>query len=96
MLKVIVFKCGFSFSCFQVIKGAEILEVLHSLPAVRQYLFSLYECSYAAFFQSLGKLFLTTIFQVLQLLVSGHSQLLWSSYSLDLELLYAENKKSFF
>ncbi|KAK7916737.1 hypothetical protein WMY93_012498 [Mugilogobius chulae] len=27
----------------KVIKGAEILEVLHSLPAVRQYLFSLYD-----------------------------------------------------
>lgn len=39
----------------QVIKGAEILEVLHSLPAVRQYLFSLYECRYSVFFQSLGK-----------------------------------------
>ncbi|KAM9272071.1 LOW QUALITY PROTEIN: 26S proteasome non-ATPase regulatory subunit 6 [Cariama cristata] len=38
----------------KVIKGAEILEVLHSLPAVRQYLFSLYECRYAAFFQSLA------------------------------------------
>lgn len=39
----------------QVIKGAEILEVLHSLPSVRQYLFSLYECQYSDFFQSLGK-----------------------------------------
>eukprot|EP00074_Homo_sapiens_P113048 XP_024309609.1 26S proteasome non-ATPase regulatory subunit 6 isoform X3 [Homo sapiens] len=38
----------------KVIKGAEILEVLHSLPAVRQYLFSLYECRYSVFFQSLG------------------------------------------
>uniref|UniRef100_H0ZGM9 Proteasome 26S subunit, non-ATPase 6 n=1 Tax=Taeniopygia guttata TaxID=59729 RepID=H0ZGM9_TAEGU len=38
----------------KVIKGAEILEALHSLPAVRQYLFSLYECRYAAFFQSLA------------------------------------------
>ena len=49
------------------IKGAEILEVLHSLPAVRQYLFSLYECRYAAFFQSLGKaiLFLIRAFQAL-------------------------------
>ncbi|GAB5568204.1 26S proteasome non-ATPase regulatory subunit 6 [Prionailurus iriomotensis] len=37
----------------KVIKGAEILEVLHSLPAVRQYLFSLYECRYSVFFQSL-------------------------------------------
>uniref|UniRef100_A0A3Q3NAP2 26S proteasome non-ATPase regulatory subunit 6 n=1 Tax=Mastacembelus armatus TaxID=205130 RepID=A0A3Q3NAP2_9TELE len=34
----------------KVIKGAEILEVLHSLPAVRQYLFSLYECRYSVFF----------------------------------------------
>lgn len=40
---------------FQVIKGAEILEVLHSLPGVRQYLFSLYECRYSIFFQSLGE-----------------------------------------
>lgn len=39
----------------QVIKGAEILEVLHSLPSVRQYLFSLYECRYSVFFQSLGE-----------------------------------------
>lgn len=45
----------FFFFHTQVIKGAEILEVLHSLPAVRQYLFSLYECRYSVFFQSLGK-----------------------------------------
>lgn len=38
-----------------MIKGAEILEVLHSLPSVRQYLFSLYECRYSVFFQSLGE-----------------------------------------
>ncbi|KAM7006696.1 LOW QUALITY PROTEIN: 26S proteasome non-ATPase regulatory subunit 6 [Tautogolabrus adspersus] len=38
----------------KVIKGAEILEVLHSLPSVRQYLFSLYECRYSVFFQSLA------------------------------------------
>lgn len=47
MMKSLVFS--------QVIKGAEILEVLHSLPAVRQYLFSLYECRYSVFFQSLSK-----------------------------------------
>lgn len=86
------------FLCFQVIKGAEILEVLHSLPAVRQYLFSLYECRYAAFFQSLGKalFFPTTLFYVLQLFVSDHPQLLWSSYSLELELFYAGKKKVLF
>jgi len=39
----------------KVIKGAEILEVLHSLPSVRQYLFSLYECRYSVFFQSLAR-----------------------------------------
>ncbi|XP_047203461.1 26S proteasome non-ATPase regulatory subunit 6 [Girardinichthys multiradiatus] len=38
----------------KVIKGAEILEVLHSLPPIRQYLFSLYECRYSVFFQSLA------------------------------------------
>lgn len=38
-----------------MVKGAEILEVLHGLPAARQYLFSLYECRYSVFFQSLGK-----------------------------------------
>ncbi|XP_031700006.1 26S proteasome non-ATPase regulatory subunit 6 [Anarrhichthys ocellatus] len=38
----------------KVIKGAEILEVLHSLPNIRQYLFSLYECRYSVFFQSLA------------------------------------------
>lgn len=31
------------------------MEVLHSLPSVRQYLFSLYECRYSVFFQSLGE-----------------------------------------
>lgn len=39
----------------KVTKCAEILEVLHGLPAIRNYLFSLYECKYADFFKSLGK-----------------------------------------
>ena len=39
----------------KVIKGAEILEVLHGLPQVKNYLFSLYECRYADFFKCLGK-----------------------------------------
>jgi len=38
----------------KVIKGSEILEVLHSLPDVRQYLFSLYNCQYGDFFKSLA------------------------------------------
>ena len=40
---------------FQVIKGSEILEVLHSLPKIRNFLFSLYDCRYAEFFRMLGK-----------------------------------------
>merc|ERR1712241_1466747 len=39
----------------EVIKGSEILEVLHQLPDAKNYLFSLYNCQYAEFFQELGK-----------------------------------------
>jgi len=38
-----------------VIKGSEILEVLHQIPDVNQYLFSLYNCQYAQFFQCLSR-----------------------------------------
>ena len=41
----------------KVTRGAEILEVLHGLPQVKNFLFSLYECRYADFFKSLGKQF---------------------------------------
>lgn len=36
-------------------RGSEILEVLHSLPDVKEYLFSLYNCQYADFFLNLAK-----------------------------------------
>ncbi len=36
-----------------VIKGAEILEVLHGSPELHSYLFSLYECNYSKFFEML-------------------------------------------
>lgn len=39
----------------KVIKGSEIQEVLHSLPDVKAYLFSLYNCHYADFFKELAK-----------------------------------------
>jgi len=39
----------------KIIKGSEILEVLHSNPDVKDYLFSLYNCHYADFFKNLGK-----------------------------------------
>jgi len=38
----------------RVIKGSEILEVMHQIPKVNKYLFSLYNCQYAEFFQCLG------------------------------------------
>lgn len=34
----------------KVIKGSGILEVLHELPDIQEYLFSLYNCQYAKFF----------------------------------------------
>ena len=40
----------------QVIRGSEILEVLHGLPDVKQYLFSMYNCQYGDFFLALGKI----------------------------------------
>lgn len=40
----------------KVVKGAEILEVLHGIPSVRQYLFSLYNCQYDQFFKSLAQI----------------------------------------
>merc|ERR1719415_472130 len=39
----------------EVIKGSEILEVLYQCPDVKKYLFSLYNCQYAEFFQELGR-----------------------------------------
>ncbi|XP_018323910.1 26S proteasome non-ATPase regulatory subunit 6 [Agrilus planipennis] len=39
----------------KVIKGSEILEVLHSEPQVKDYLFSLYNCQYSEFFINLAE-----------------------------------------
>ena len=41
---------------FKVVGGSEILEVLHGLPSVKEFLFSLYNCHYGDFFKALGKL----------------------------------------
>ncbi|RUS89116.1 hypothetical protein EGW08_003124 [Elysia chlorotica] len=38
----------------KVVKGSEILEVLHGLPDVRKFLFSLYNCHYSDFFIALA------------------------------------------
>ncbi len=42
------------YKFIKVTRNAEILEVLHGIPQVKNYLFSLYECRYADFFKSLG------------------------------------------
>ncbi|KAK3102495.1 hypothetical protein FSP39_011781 [Pinctada imbricata] len=39
----------------KVVKGSEILEVLHSLPKIRNFLFSLYDCHYGEFFRMLAQ-----------------------------------------
>lgn len=38
----------------KVTRNAEILEVLHGLPQIKNYLFSIYECRYSDFFKSLA------------------------------------------
>ena len=49
----------------QVVKGSEFLEVLHSLPKIKSYLFSLYDTHYAEFFRCLG-MWCETNFNLLQ------------------------------
>lgn len=46
----------------KVSRNAEILEVLHGCPKVKDYLFSLYECRYADFFKSLGNFKISFVF----------------------------------
>jgi len=81
----------------QVIKGSEILEVLHQIPEVNQYLFSLYNCQYAEFFQCLGKV--ETVlkedrymaphyaFYVREMKIKAYAQLLESYRSLTLKYM---------
>lgn len=38
----------------KVVKGSEILEVLHGSPDIQEFLFSLYNCQYAKFFEKLA------------------------------------------
>lgn len=45
----------------KVVRGAEILEVLHAKPEIREYLMSMYDCRYAEFFKSLGRPFVWEI-----------------------------------
>lgn len=81
----------------KVIKGAEIQEVLHSLPDVKAYLFSLYDCLYADFFKELTKVEKTLRqdylahphyrFYTREMRIIAYTQLLDSYRSLTLEYM---------
>jgi 26S proteasome regulatory subunit N7 len=81
----------------KVIKGSEILEVLHDCPDVRKILFSFYECQYGDFFQALAEaegtlkkdryLFPHYAFYIREMKVKGYTQLLESYRSLTLTFM---------
>ncbi|KAL7287381.1 hypothetical protein TKK_0018497 [Trichogramma kaykai] len=81
----------------KIIKGSEILEVLHSNPDCKDYLFSLYNCHYADFFKNLAhveKLMRRDFlmhphyrFYVREMRILAYSQLLESYKSLTLQYM---------
>lgn len=81
----------------KVVKGAEILEQLHSLPVVQEFLFSLYNCQYKTFFLKLTQVesFLKTDrffsnhsrFFVREMRILAYNQLLESYRSLTLHYM---------
>uniref|UniRef100_G3MMA7 26S proteasome non-ATPase regulatory subunit 6 n=1 Tax=Amblyomma maculatum TaxID=34609 RepID=G3MMA7_AMBMU len=81
----------------KVVKGSEILEVLHSVPDISEYLFSLYRCQYATFFRKLAhverQLQLDRLwapharFYVREMRILAYSQLLESYRSLTLQYM---------
>jgi len=81
----------------QVIKGSEILEVLHQIPQVNQYLMSLYNCQYAHFFQCLSKVETELkedrymaphyAFYIREMKIKAYAQLLESYRSLTLKYM---------
>jgi len=81
----------------EVIKGSEILEVLHQKQELKKYLFSIYNCQYAEFFQELGKveqllkgdryLHPHYAFYVREMKIKAYAQLLESYRSLTLSYM---------
>uniref|UniRef100_U5EX74 26S proteasome non-ATPase regulatory subunit 6 n=1 Tax=Corethrella appendiculata TaxID=1370023 RepID=U5EX74_9DIPT len=81
----------------KVVKGAEIQEVLHSLPDVKEFLFSLYNCHYSDFFKTLAQV--ETVlkndflfhphyrFYVREMRILAYTQLLESYRSLTLQYM---------
>lgn len=81
----------------KVIRGSEILEVLHAAADIKEYLFSLYQCQYAVFFRSLAHIEgvmkrdrITTAhyrFYVREMRILAYTQLLESYRSLTLQYM---------
>jgi len=81
----------------KVVKGSEILECLHTLPKLRQYLQSLYDCQYKDFFLALAdierslhcdRLFARhTTYYAREMRIMAYAQLLESYRSLTLEYM---------
>ncbi|XP_075752038.1 26S proteasome non-ATPase regulatory subunit 6 isoform X1 [Rhipicephalus microplus] len=81
----------------KVVKGSEILEVLHGVPDISEYLFSLYRCQYAVFFKKLAhveqllqrdRLWAPHVrFYVREMRILAYSQLLESYRSLTLQYM---------
>ncbi|XP_063220272.1 26S proteasome non-ATPase regulatory subunit 6 [Bacillus rossius redtenbacheri] len=81
----------------KIIKGSEILEVLHNNPDVKSFLSSLYDCQYALFFKNLARVeelmrqdfFLSPHyrFYVREMRIMAYTQLLESYRSLTLQYM---------
>lgn len=81
----------------KVVKGAEIQEVLHGLPDVKEYLFALYNCHYAEFFKHLADVELVLRndylayphyrYYVREMRILAYTQLLESYRSLTLQYM---------
>ncbi|XP_037951637.1 26S proteasome non-ATPase regulatory subunit 6 [Teleopsis dalmanni] len=81
----------------KIIKGAEIQEVLHALPDVKKYLYSLYNCQYSDFFMHLSEVeqllrkdylaYPHYSFYVREMRILAYTQLLESYRSLTLQYM---------
>ncbi|KAL3209205.1 hypothetical protein MRX96_052400 [Rhipicephalus microplus] len=81
----------------KVVRGAEILEVLHGIPDISEYLFSLYKCRYAIFFRKLAYVEQMLLrdriwaphvrYYVREMRILAYSQLLESYRSLTLQYM---------
>lgn len=81
----------------KVVKGPEILEVMHGIPDISEYLFSLYKCRYAIFFRKLAYVEQLLLrdriwsphvrYYVREMRILAYSQLLESYRSLTLQYM---------